>query len=194
MWTKLKLAVFSFFLSLPWLAFCQLEPAHASEHINPLARFSPHVSDAREDPIQREARLAEIVAEADSVVKFHADRWRGDSRMLLALVLAKGWHETRYASGAPLECVGPGDCDRGKAWHYWQTHTPPERRLDGQLGLFVAVQDATVALIRGANYCGGEGRARLEGAVSLYATGKTCSWSGAKERVDTAYKIRRMLK
>lgn len=193
-----KWLVFLMFLLWALLAsgaigWALIDVAEASEPVNPLASLIPHEIDREEHPIARRARLDEVTNEVLLVTEYHKNRWKGDPRMLAAIVLAIGQFETRYASLAPVECVGPGDCDNGKAWHYWQTHTPHERRTDGQLGLFVAAQDAVTAVIRGANYCGGEGEKRLLGAISLYATGKSCDWSGARERLALARKLSRKL-
>lgn len=169
------------------------EPAEARPR-NPIAELAPWPDDVDEDPGERMARLDLIRAEALAVAESpDGDGWRGDRRELAALVLAIGWHETRFARVAPDDCPIRGGCDRGKAWHYYQTHTPRQEREDGWPGLSKATRDAVVAVRRGAGYCGGSGMARLVGAVSVYATGRSCSWSGAAQRVRLAKWIERRL-
>jgi hypothetical protein len=159
---------------------------------NPLASLAPWHADIAEPATERAERLdlakAEAVARAEE-----EERWQGSRRMLAALVLSIGWHETRFARVAPVACPTPGGCDRGRAWHYYQTHTVDEMREDGWLGLSVATREAIRVLRQGAAHCGGSGRDRLLGAVSIYATGKTCHWSGADERVRLAERIVRRL-
>lgn len=164
----------------------------AEPPLNPVAALAPWHADTDEPADEREERLALVRAEALARAE-EEDGWQGSPKMLAALVLAIGWHETRFARSAPVECPTRGGCDRGRAWHYYQTHTPVTAREEGWPGLSLATREAIRALRQGAGYCGGSGRDRLLGAVSLYATGRSCRWSGAEERVRTAEWIVRRL-
>ena len=175
-----------------WGVFALLPDEVDASIPNPIASLAPWPDDVDEPRDERMARLdlvrAEALARAEEV-----QGWRDSPRMLAALVLSIGWHETRFARVAPDRCPLDTGCDKGKAWHYFQTHTPKQRREDGWLGLSVATREAMRALRQGAAHCGGSGRTRLIGAVSLYATGKICNWSGADARVRLAEWIVRRL-
>lgn len=113
--------------------------------------------------------------------------WRGPARDLALLLLTQAYYETRFAQHVHEgKCrVHLGECDGGKATSLWQlqagAHLPKERweKLSGT-GLAAtthAAFEAGRALGRGRNYCGS-----TVGAISLYATGRTCGWKPAKQR------------
>jgi hypothetical protein len=114
--------------------------------------------------------------------------WRGDARQLAFLLLTQAYFETRLARHVHEgRCrVSQGECDSGRATSLWQLqaggHLPKERweKLSGadRAATTHAAFEATRALSRGRNHCG-----NLSGAISLYATGRTCKWQPAQERV-----------
>lgn len=114
--------------------------------------------------------------------------WSGGRRELSFLLLTQAFFETRLALHVHQgKCRSHlGECDSGKATSLWQLqaggHLPKARweRLAGTSleATTRAALEAARALGRGRNYCGS-----VEGAVSLYATGRTCKWEPAKKRV-----------
>lgn len=137
--------------------------------------------------------VPELVRESASPVEESSSRsctplWHGSARILAFLLLAQAHFETRLAAHIHRgKCrTRLGECDGGKAASLWQLqhgpHLPKERwkRLQGDdlSATTLAAYEAARVLSRGRNHCGS-----LTGAVSLYATGKTCSWKPAEERV-----------
>lgn len=114
--------------------------------------------------------------------------WHGSARSLAFLLLAQAYFETRLAAHIHQgNCrIRLGECDGGKAASLWQLqhgpHLSKERwqRLQGDdlAATSLAAYEAARVLSRGRNHCGSQ-----VGAVSLYATGSTCSWEPAKKRV-----------
>lgn len=114
--------------------------------------------------------------------------WRGDARQLAFLLLTQAYFETRLARHVHEgKCrVKQGECDGGRATSLWQlqagAHLPKQRweKLSGAdlVSTTHAAYEASRALSRGRNHCGS-----LSGAISLYATGRTCRWKPAQERV-----------
>lgn len=114
--------------------------------------------------------------------------WNGTRRELSFLLLTQAFFETRLALHVHQgKCRSHlGECDSGKATSLWQLqaggHLPKARwqQLAGTSleATTAAALEAARALGRGRNYCGS-----VEGAVSLYATGRTCKWEPAKKRV-----------
>ena len=94
-----------------------------------------------------------------------------------ALLLAVGWHESRFEGAV---CSGERTADNGRAWGCWQSWDP-----DRSGGLRGQARRAADHLRRAGNYCAARGHDRVAGAVSLYATGRTCTWTGAAARVRT---------
>lgn len=149
--------------------------ARADEPVSPTLRVllsAPrHVSDLEEDDGQREERLKEIAAAIDAATPHAHER---------ALLLSVGWWESRWAAH-----VGSGAVrgDDGRAAGYWQ-----QWGLDDETGLDGHAERALMLLRYHARRCGRPGLATLasvHAAVSGYATGSKCSWSGARKRVRT---------
>lgn len=121
--------------------------------------------------------------------------WHGSPRELGFLLLGQAFFETRLALHVHAgQCrVEIGECDSGRAISLWQLqsgyHLPVERwrRLSGTD--LESTRDAAVeaarALGRGRNFCNGS----LEGAVASYATGKSCQWKGAAQRIRFVRKM-----
>lgn len=121
--------------------------------------------------------------------------WHGTQRELGFLLLGQAFFETRLALHVHAgKCrVEIGECDSGRAISLWQLqagyHLPVERwkQLAGTDldSTREAAIEAARALARGRNFCNGS----LEGAVASYATGKSCQWKGAAQRVRFVRKM-----
>lgn len=115
--------------------------------------------------------------------------WRGTPRELAFLLLTQAYFETHLAKHVHEgKCrVNLGECDGGKATSLWQLqaggHLAREKweKLSGTTlaATTHAALEASRALARGRNYCG-----NVRGAISLYATGRTCRWQPAEKRVS----------
>lgn len=115
--------------------------------------------------------------------------WRGDVRELAFLLLTQAYFETHLAQHVHEgNCrVHLGECDGGKAASLWQIQYGPhlakenwEKLKGADLAATAnAAFEASRALSRGRNYCGS-----TAGAISLYATGRTCGWKPAMQRVS----------
>lgn len=157
--------------------------ARADEPVSPTLRVllsvPRHVSDLEEDDGQREERLKEIAAAIDAATPHAHER---------ALLLAKGKHETWWASyihyDLPRCSEGHGGrCDNGESWSPWQL-----KYTDRQGGVDRAAKLAIAELRRKARACGFRSlntTRAVRAAISGYAVGNGCSWSGADERVAT---------
>ena len=127
--------------------------------------------------------------------------WPPEQRDDLILLLATlAWHETRLARHVHENRCRRWECDpyhsRGQLLHSsrgpWQVKraTLPERweEIRGadlestKLGAWAAAR--TLSLAR--RKC-----RTLPGAVSMYATGRECSWKGTAERMTTFRKLKR---
>ena len=113
--------------------------------------------------------------------------WQGDPRELAFLLLSQAYFETRLALHVHAgRCrAEQGECDSGKAISLWQLqagyHLPEDewRTLSGTDldSTRQAALEAARALGRGRRYCGS-----IRGAISLYATGRSCNWEPAQGR------------
>lgn len=121
--------------------------------------------------------IAEIAEAIDQATKNRQER------ILLASV---AWHETRYKE--PLaHCRAFGDS--GKAAGPWQTWA---LKCPATVSEFAS--EAIRHLRSTGNYCGGQtAKQKALGAVSLYATGKTCRWAGASKRWATMVRLARVM-
>jgi hypothetical protein len=113
--------------------------------------------------------------------------WNGDARQLAFLLLTQAYFETHLAQHVHEgNCrVHLGECDGGRATSLWQLHYGPhlaKERWEKLAGTDLAATahsayEASRALSRGRNHCGS-----VVGAISLYATGRSCSWEPAEQR------------
>lgn len=151
-----------------------------------LLTFPAHWDDRHtETPEARRARV-EVVAQAiDEAVR--ATPWPGSKRELAALLAVTADGES---GGLALRIHAgkcrPKECDHGRAVSLWQLHAsklvPLEEweRMGGtdlEATTLAAMAAARVYLSH-RKACGD-----LRGAISLYATGSTCDWSGADDRL-----------
>lgn len=127
--------------------------------------------------------------------------WAGPPETLAALLIVKAKEESGLLGRIAEGRCRRNECDamvvRGKVVHrsigLWQLqagYVPQEEweKLPGNVRL--QAWHAARVLGRGYDYCKGS----VTGAVSIYATGKTCKWSGAAPRVRRAKKIEATLR
>jgi hypothetical protein len=122
--------------------------------------------------------------------------WTGSKKELAGLLITQGFFESRFAEHVHEDrCrTGIGECDHGRAKSVWQLHTGSQlsveqwRALSGTTpeSTKAAAWAATQALSRAKTRCGS-----TLGAISLYATGRTCAWSQAPVRLKFLEKILR---
>lgn len=160
-------------------AVCATEATKFADVMSEVAQLNPEpTSDSQEKKTEAEADAEECLP-----------LWRGSPRRLAFLLLTQAYFETRLAVHIHEgKCrVRIGECDAGRATSLWQLHAGPQlsrslwRKLSGTdlIATTGAAFEAARALSRGRNHC-----RSVEGAVSLYATGKTCSWRPAAQRVN----------
>jgi hypothetical protein len=159
------------------------DAAEPSRTLTVLQSFAPHHTDQDESAETRAERLAEIAAAIDAAVS--ETNYPGSKRELQALLLAVGKHESHFSRDV---CSGKRLGDKGRAFGCWQSHDK-----DRSGGVAADAQRAALALARAARHCGGTATERVRGALSLYARGNSCSWSGAGERIDTVRAVSRQL-
>jgi hypothetical protein len=123
--------------------------------------------------------------------------WKRSREELASLLVMKAWKETalcrRWHAG---DCRG-SECDHGTSAGLWQLKPTPwmtEWPWDelAQTGFIPTAYSAWYAariLSCGLKTCGS-----VEGAVAIYATGSSCEWDEAAERVSLAVRIRRDIK
>lgn len=145
--------------------------------IDVLRSMPVHRTDIDEPLKERALRLKRI---ADAVN--HVSKTTDEA----ALLLTVGRYESGFARS-----VGKGDRtgDDGKAWGYWQSWDS-----DARGPVEVQAEYAIEHLRKAGNYCSARGHDWVSGAVSLYATGSTCEWDGASERVETWKSIVRRMR
>lgn len=149
-----------------------------------LLRLPAWSGDSESEP-EREVRL-EVVAESIHSAASSVP-WRGDRNELVALLVMTGWKETKYARHIHEgKCrIKKGECDGGRAASPWQLQHGswfPKKTWEKTKGTDLesttrASTQAAKILSRGRNYCGD-----VMGSISLYATGRTCSWMNAPSR------------
>lgn len=146
----------------------------------------PPFSGDVESPVERASRMHHTTASimyAEAAVD-----WPGDRRELIGLLISIGWFESRFALHVHQGDCRPNECDRGKAVGPWQVWMKGPRRQAATgtdlSATRAAALEAARVLTRARRACGSG-----LGSVSLYATGATCHWDGAEERVRFAEAI-----
>lgn len=112
------------------------------------------------------------------------------ARRLAAMLVAVGHHETRFSERFALGRCRPGECDGGRARGYYQLWRVSCRRLFAvKVGSAEALRVSTGCAARLLDVAWLECRKRsgrgVYGALSRYAVGHGCSWSGAERRRET---------
>ncbi len=116
--------------------------------------------------------------------------WTGSKKSLQVLLVVQAKYETNFAQHIHEgRCrLHLKECDGGRAKGLWQLHaggtvTKEEwEQFEGTSleNTKVAAWAAARVMMRSLGACKGD----LEGGFAMYATGNSCTWSGAKERAD----------
>lgn len=149
----------------------------------------------RETTIDREIRLG-LVAEAIEAAVTEVETER--PRELAAMLVATGWWESRYARHVHEgRCrTRVGECDYGRARSPWQLHQSPMVPLDEWRAMRGADLESTRIAATAAARVLSAFRGRcgsVAGAIALYATGRSCRWSGAANRARMVTRIEKGL-
>ena len=137
-----------------------------------------HKSDASEAPSERKSRLTAYAQHLHAVTRSRHER---------ALLIAVALHESHFARAV---CEDGKLGDNGKAFGCWQSW---EKDRSG--GVKGQAQRAIKHLRMAENFCRSRNKNnprpphRVILAVSLYATGKYCTWPGASKRLATYRKV-----
>lgn len=135
--------------------------------------------DERESPQELAERLQVVVRAIRRAAPEDAElRW---------MLLTTAQHESHFALRIHEGKCRPGECDGGRARSLWQLHRNARMKPGEWESLAGTSQEATdlgarlaAGLLRGARASCGD----AEGALSLYARGGGCKWSGARQRVE----------
>lgn len=169
-------------LPRPWCASAQLCP-DADTDARHLVTTSYSIASAAE-----RATCSGPWAEADATVCVRV--WPGSAPELAALLIAVGYHESRFdervALGlCPLWGCSPGWRRARSMWAIEHSQAVSADTWAGLLGLdLVAVSESAwtaariLALSRG--HCAARTADWCEGTVSGFASGQACRWSGAR--------------
>jgi len=164
-----------------------------------LLAYPRHAEDAAEPALARVGRLADH-ADSIALVSLAATcqgpwrdtecrrRWRGSPVSLAALLARTAYEETGLSARIHRGECRPGECDGGAA------RGPLWERIDASPeGTLAGAWAATLIYSGAAWYCRDSEDWRA-GAVSAYATGSSCAWSGAPDRVDGWRRAERYLR
>ena len=125
--------------------------------------------------------------------------WRRERSQLAAVLIVQGYFESRFAARVQAGLCRRDECDAialpgGRVFHrarsYWQLHASllvPWHEWRTLAGVeFVPTADAAYAAARVVGY--GYSRCdSIDGAIAIFATGRSCRWSRVSQR---AYMIR----
>jgi hypothetical protein len=123
--------------------------------------------------------------------------WSGSRRRLAALLAMTAiWESALSRRIHAGDCRG-AECDHGLSIGPWQVRRPGWMTIESWRGMagvdLISTTDAAWYAATVLSRC--RRRCRTdEGAVAMYATGRSCSWSGAAERVESADKIERWIR
>lgn len=160
--------------------------------------------ESKEERMNRLSNIAVAIDDASSKAtctdKYLQDPtckkiWQRPKQDLALMLVTQGFWESRFAEHVDKNrCrISIGECDHGRAKTVWQIqrgHWVSDERWkklqDGTLeGTIEAANVAAETLSLAGSRCGWTN----EGTISLYATGKTCNWKGAPERVRLYHKL-----
>jgi hypothetical protein len=120
--------------------------------------------------------------------------WRRDPSQLAAILIVQGYFESRFAAHVQAGLCRRNECDAvslpgGRVFHrarsYWQLHASPlvpwpEWRTLAGVEL-IPTTDAAYAAARVVGY--GYSRCdSVDGAIAIFATGRSCRWSRVSRR------------
>lgn len=179
MWTKKSTNGFLLVL-LAWLAITTMAWTGLARGAGDLDKieqvlnsFPVHKSDMGEEPSIRATRLHYIARAVGSIENKHEQAW-------LMMTAKRESNLAAYVDEDHDKCrLGlNGHCDGGLAWSIWQLHGTDRTGTREQ-----AAQLAIETFRKNANYCKARGFDYYLGGTSLYATGKTCDWPEALDRI-----------
>lgn len=172
------LAIFGALVTIAWVGLAHAQ-GHPSKVLQVLMSAPRFVDDLDEPADKRLERLREIEQAILGATQDRAER---------ALLIAQARHESNLARFVHFDWPRcregrAGWCDGGRAWSLWQLHFT---RREG--GVAAAARIAIKRLRMHAAQCGHKSlhtEEAVRAALSGYAIGGSCSWSGADERVRT---------
>ncbi len=164
----------------------EVPPVAQSKTLTVLQLFPVYKGDTEEPASERLARLTEIADAIDEASRNAEEQ---------ALLITVAWHESafaRYVQHDEPRCSEGhgGRCDGGASWSNWQI------KGTDRTGGVVAAAALAISKLRGAlGICKRRGKAAnpVAAAISLYASGRTCSWGGVTDRVATFKRVRAAL-
>jgi hypothetical protein len=188
----LQKIIFAILLTLPQYEN-DINVETQQQHQDRLETFSYAIAEASH----------ESVCENNNNAKFC---WTKTELELSMLLVSKAWHETKFSQHVHAGKCNPGECDTvWKTWtspktqqqvkyaaYYkarsnWQIHRNSTyvsqeewKNMSGTSLLSTKTSAIVAARMLGFTY---DRCKTLTGAISLYATGKSCKWSGAQNRV-----------
>jgi hypothetical protein len=151
-----------------------------------------------EQPEARGVRLHRIaVAIDEAATTLTAGKrplWRGGEAELEWLLVSQGFWESRFAQHVHEGRCRKHECDHGRSRSVWQLqmggHLGPETWHKLNSDSWTSTRLAALHAGRALALCKRKCRT-THGAVSMYATGSRCNWSGAKRRLDWMARQRR---
>ena len=158
-----------------WLVLMTLTPAH----------------DDREDLMGRALRMFTIAGAIEDAAE--QQEYPGSKNELKAALVSVGYYENRFSRRIHEDNCKPHECDKGVAmgpWQVWPMWFPGHLQRRAAAGVtseatFYCAQAAASALSEARGRCGD-----LNGALAGYATGKRCTWRGARRRERTASHVK----
>lgn len=146
-----------------------------------LHRVPVHRSDADEAPEDRRQRLRDIAVAIDSATPDL------DLRAWLIMTAQRESGLAAYVTEDGPKCRDGqgGRCDSGRAFGAWQLH-----RMTRTESYTEQAIEAVRRLKMAANSCRARGSDYWLGGISRYATGASCDWAEAKERLASMRSIR----
>ncbi len=154
-----------------------------------LLGLPPSTGD-REAPEERATRLADVaqaIGEAAEQIP-----WPESRESLASVLVAQGYFESGFSKRIQEGHCRRYECDGGRARSPWQLHRGTQVPWDTweQLGT-QGVESVTLGARSAARILASTYRAcgSLEGALGMYATGRTCEWGGSAKRAQMARSI-----
>lgn len=144
-----------------------------------------------EQPDEREARLGRVAAAIEDAST--DPDWPGTRLELAAALVTKAWWESGLA--LRVHRAGPRKDNGGHAISLWSLHSwklvpyAEWKTLGGLEGTERSADVAARVLSFARNRCGAARKDWVFATFSLYATGRTCSWKGARSRVWTYRRV-----
>lgn len=167
-----------------WGFFGLLRSAHGTTETpteSALHRVPVHRTDQAEEPEARRRRLRAIAVAIDAATE---DR---DLRAWLIMTAARESGLAHFVTEDGPKCKDGqgGRCDSGRAFGAWQLH-----RMTRAESYAEQATEAVRRFKMAANSCQARGHDYWLGGISRYATGATCEWAEANERLASMRAVR----